>query len=275
MLYSIKKNKRKIIWIASVFFFVNSWAQTKKQEGVFWRLSAGFSVGQGIPCQQYGSASTQNIPISRLNGTDTNQISGYAQKGFHYSFWLSYQITKRWGVLAALYGGINELDINALNERYTAYFPPGKSSIYTDQDYRMEEFVIGPQYTLPVSKHLDFNFKACGGYVLNGYVPRMIYYGPKDTAIYAFTTGKGWCYNVGLGIKYKLEPMELIGIAFHFNIGYSGGLVSYPYYVVVRTDNITPQYIYAKKTMSMGVFQMSVGASIDFIRFKRKPQTTP
>lgn len=258
----------KILLFVSVMLFTKIFfAQTYDNDDK--KFAFGFNIGKGKPMRDYGDVTMSQLPMSKFTGQDTTKISGYAQLGFHYDFYATYKLKRHFTIVFALYGDMNNYDLTVLNSQYAAFFPPNKVSVYTHREYHVMQYLIGPKFNLPVSKFCSVEFKALAGLTTNSYPPSLIYFGVKDTVISAYSSGKGFGYNFGVGLKYNLDMDGILGIGFHLNLNYAGSTLIYPSYVVVNsTSSVVPVYNFPKR-MELGILQLTVGMSFELFPPKK------
>lgn len=264
-------NYKLKIYLRAVFVFIiyNSSFIThhcvaQKNDKDNKRITFGFSFGKGNPVRDYGNTSPSKLPMSLLTGQDTNRISGYAQLGFHFNVFATYKLARYVHVMLALNGDINSFDDNTLNAQYTPYFPPNQVAVFTQADYTIMQYLIGPKVSLPISKTCSIEFKALAGLTTSNYPPALIYFGVKDTVIYTLGHGKGFGYNLGVGLKYYLDiEDEPLGLGFHVNLSYAGSDIIYPNYTISPSNSTTVYTYYVPKHMALGILQLAVGVSLE------------
>lgn len=159
--------------------------------------------------------------------------------------------------------------LSVLNEQYSKYFPPNTTLVYTAVDYYIMQYLIGPQYNLPISKNCSIEFKALAGLTTNNRRPAITYFG-NDTLTYYYANGKGFGYKLGLGLKYILNIAEAADIGFHVNLNYAGSTITYPNYNVVINTPFTVNTYNVQKKMELGILQLSVGVSLGLFPQKDK-----
>ncbi|MHB8259667.1 MAG: hypothetical protein ACYDCN_02120 [Bacteroidia bacterium] len=255
--------KRVILLLISVIQLANV-LMAQKYDNDEMKFAFGFNIGKGQPMRDYGNITQAKLPMSRITGQDTNKISGYAQLGFHYNFYVTYKLMRHLNIMLALNGDINSYDLNALSLQYNSLFPPNITSVYTPTEYRIMQYLIGPKYNLPVSKNVSVEFKALVGITTNNYPPSLTFNRVKDTVIYYYSAGKGFGYNLGVGIKYNLETGGNFGVGFHLNLSYAGSEIKYPNYSVTTLTPFATSTYDVPKSMALGILQLTVGVSFEF-----------
>jgi hypothetical protein len=261
------------------------------------KFSFGVNIGQGIPMGDYAKHDSTQLPLSHYttrknstypkgyNANDTNQLNGFAKTGFSFNVYGQYMIVGPIGIKLMVGGTMNSYDIATYNSIYTKIWnesSPGASSYtYTwtaGKSYYIGQYMLGPCLKLPVSGKLRIEGQILAGlvtgsyptltgdYSYSGHIPGL---SESGTQTYTISSGSVFGYNINAGIEYML--IKIIGI--HLNVGYTGSSFSYPTYNIVNTQTqtlggytifstLTQNYNVAK-TMSMGLLQITTGASID------------
>lgn len=229
------------------------------------RFSFGFNLGNAYPLGEFAGISAAKLPMSRGGTGDTNRMSGYARKGFHYDINASCRITGNLNIVVSLAGNQNSFDLNSLNSQYNAPFPPNTVSEYTSQQYYMWQLLMGPEMNFPVSDAFSVQLRALAG-ITGMFSPDITYSGVLDTITYAYPKGSGFGYSISGGIKYSVSGDGALGVAFHLNVGYYGAFIRYPSYsTLVSSAAGANGYIYkVPKYMNVGLIEIGVGISLEF-----------
>jgi hypothetical protein len=234
------------------------------------KFSFGFNNGIGIPIGEFRKTDETKFPLSKFNGGDSNHLGGYAQSGFHYEFYAAYKIIPRLSILVSASGNDIGYDINTLDSQYILYVPPNSSIVTSGDSYYIIQYLIGPDFTIPLGKNFSIEIKALAGLTTTNY-PALTYVGLTETEIFAFQGGNGFGYSAGTSLKF-VTANGYIGV--HLNINYVGSTINYSSYAEAfytpsspnpaLSNNYLGSAIYnEQKSLMVSLIQVSLGVSVE------------
>ncbi|NNM94260.1 MAG: hypothetical protein HKL88_02210 [Bacteroidia bacterium] len=248
----------------------------------------GFNLGKNAPLAGYGSTSQSHLPLGGISKSDTNSLSGYAgtQSSFHYDIYAGYRIFPHLGLMVACNEDFNRFDIQTVNSQYRSLLSTEQVNAMSGDNFNITQFLAGPYLCFPLSVsgsnaddgkshsfHLNpvrtntsLEIRVLVGLTTANY-PAIYYSGISETTLYSFGEGRGFGYFGSAGIKYEIVD----GIAIHLDVNYEGSSVTYPNYSVLNyyNPNTMPPYTYTPntyntpKTMTIGLFQATLGFSLE------------
>jgi hypothetical protein len=206
-----------------------------------YTMSAQFTIGidggLSIPSGDYGSSSAS---ASSSGGT----INGYAKLGSCFDGYVGFKFIPVIGVMAQYGMNNNSYDVGKLNSSGV--------TVTTSGGDRITEYLIGPYLSIKLAK-IKIEAKLLGGLVTNNY-PTLTFDNAAGSVKDAFQNGSGFGYCAGAKIKYMIAPIFGIGLG----IDYVGSDVSF-----TGVSNVNSQTFSNSYKMSVGVFQATLGLSID------------
>lgn len=259
-------------------------------QGLDKKFCFGLDIGYSSPSGDFSSTNQTKQPIVLYPSTDTTHIAGYAKGGMHFNAYATYMFGPHVGAMLSIGGSLNKYDVSTLNsEIYAISIANGPGwevipSFTTNKEYFIGQYLIGPYIQIPLTNKLNLEFKGLFGLTSSNY-PTLSYsssfiistYGQIETwaTSNSYKTSLSFGYNIGAGLKYMIT--DVLGL--HFNLCYGGAAASYSSYTETGTTAIsavtygsstipgsTSQINVTHKTpttMSIGLIEVTVGASID------------
>jgi hypothetical protein len=151
------------------------------------------------------------VPVGNFAESDLNNSeSGYAQKGYNFSFEMSFYFNDFFGVGANLRFSSCNFNSKFFNDKLKERFKNDVDTInLTSSNYHLQNFLFGPYFKLDIGEYVAIYGKTFIG-VMSTYRPnQIIVYRPYGEAmITKETLGKytgSFAYNFGAGALFKLN----------------------------------------------------------------------
>lgn len=206
------------------------------------QFTFGIDGGLSIPSGNYGSTAAST---STSGGT----INGYAKIGTCFDAYAGFKFIPLLGLMAQYGMNDNSYDVAKLNSSNTTFSATGGDKI--------NEYLIGPFLSIKLA-NIKIEAKLLGGLVSSSYpgLTSTSNYGNVTTSVYnSFSTGNSFGYCAGAKIKFMAAKILGIGLG----VDYVGSNESFTGVSSANSQTITNSY-----KMSVGVFQTTLGVSLDF-----------
>jgi len=205
------------------------------------QFTAGIDGGLSIPSNNYGSSSGS---VSSSGGT----VSGYAKIGTCFDGYVGFKFIPIIGVMAQYGMNNNSYDASKLNSNSV--------TVTTSGGDKITEYLIGPYLSIKLA-NIKIEAKLLGGLVSSNY-PTLtentnggnVY----SSVVNSFSTGNAFGYCAGVKIKFMAAKILGIGLG----VDYVGSDESF-----TGVSNVNSQTVSNSYKMSVGVFQATLGLSID------------
>jgi hypothetical protein len=234
------------------------------------KISFGYNYGTCITKGDFGANNTTKLPMSRLTKNDTTKLNGYAQTGFHYDVYVTYEFIPHLSAMLAVYGDQCNFDINTLNGQFGRLngYTSSTYDVVTGDNYYVVQYLVGPYVNPRILGSLHFEVKLLVGLTTDNYPGISYIFSPNlptaNYTNYTYPKGYGFGYNFGGGFNYG-AVIGPIGLGAHLNIDYEGATVSYSYYNVTHysPNSIAFQTLNNSKTMGINLIQITLGLSVE------------
>jgi hypothetical protein len=205
------------------------------------QLTIGVDGGLSIPSSDYGSS---NASASSSGGN----ISGYAKIGTCFDGYIGFKFIPIIGVMVQYGVNNNSYDVGKLNS--------SNVTVITSGGDKITEYLIGPYLSIKLA-NIKIEAKLLGGLVSSNYptlTENADYSGISSSVINSFSTGNAFGYCAGAKIKFMVAPIVGVGLGIDYvasDIDFTG------------VSNANSQTVSNSYKMSVGVFQATLGLSID------------
>jgi hypothetical protein len=211
------------------------------------------SIGTSIP---YGDFASTNVKNSfwDFRSIDSTHLQGFAQTGFHFNITATYMFNNNVGMIILLGNSTNSFDINTFSTSIGG-FPASNLS----GNYSTSEYLIGPCFSFPLAKKLNFKFNILIGLVNSNYPSINIALNDTTTYERDINGGSGFAYNLMGSFVYSItNSIGIIG-----SLSYMGSTILYPNWT--ETVTYTGYYPYSIShstdvlNMKMGILKPTIG----------------
>lgn len=205
------------------------------------QLTIGVDGGLSIPSGDHGSSS---VSTSSNGGT----INGYAKIGTCYDGYVGFKFIPIIGIMAQYGMNLNSYDAGKLNSSSVTVTSSGGDKI--------TEYLIWPYLSIKAA-NIKIEVKLLGGLVSSSYpgiTQNTNFDGVSSTVYNSFSTGNAFGYCAGAKIKFMVAPIIGVGLG----VDYVGSDESF-----TGVSNANSQTVSNSYKMSVGVFQATLGLSID------------
>ncbi len=205
------------------------------------QFTFGIDGGLSIPSSNYGSSSAS---ASSSGGT----INGYAKLGTCFDGYIGFKFIPVIGVMAQYGMNNNSYDVAKLNSSTVTFTTSGGD--------RINEYLIGPYLSIKLA-NIKLEAKLLGGLVSSSYpslTENTNYGNVTSSVVNSFSTGNAFGYCAGVKIKFMAAKILGIGLG----VDYVGSDESF-----TGVSNVNSQTFSNSYKMSVGVFQATLGLSID------------
>jgi hypothetical protein len=206
------------------------------------QFTIGIDGGLSLPSSDYGSS---NASVSASGGN----VSGYAKVGSCFDGYVGFKFIPIIGVMAQYGMNNNSYDVGKLSSSSVTVTASGGDKI--------TEYLIGPYLSVKLA-NIKIEAKLLGGLVSTNYptlTQNTNFDNVYSSVVNSFSTGNAFGYCVGAKIKFMVAPIFGIGLG----VDYVGSDVDF-----TGVSNANSQTISNSYKMSVGVFQATIGASLDF-----------
>lgn len=208
------------------------------------QFTFGVDGGLSIPSSNYGSS---NATVSSSGGT----INGYAKIGSCFDGYVGFKFIPIIGVMAQYGVNNNAYDVAKLNNS------GGTSTVSVSGGDKIASYLIGPYLSIKLA-NIKLEAKLLGGIVSSNYptiTENTNGAGTYNSVVNSFNTGNDFGYCAGVKIKFMVAKIVGIGIG----VDYLGTDASFTGVSTTNSQTIDNSY-----KMSVGIFQATLGASLDF-----------
>lgn|GEM_PF-2815640 len=209
------------------------------------QFTFGVDGGLSIPSSNYGSSA----------GTTYNSggtVSGYAKIGSCYDAFVGFKFIPIIGVMAQYGVNNNAYDVGKFNSS-------GSSTVTVSGGDKIASYLIGPYLSIKLA-NIKLEAKLLGGIVSSNYptiTESSTANGTYNSVVNSFSTGNNFGFCAGAKIKFMVARIVGIGLGVDY-------LASDASFKGVSNTNYNSQTVENNYKMSVGIFQATLGASLDF-----------
>lgn len=204
------------------------------------QFTFGIDGGLSIPSGNYGSTSAS---IYSSGGN----INGYAKIGTCYDAFAGFKFLPLLGVMAQYGVNNNAYDVAKLNNSSSTFTVNGGDKIAS--------YLIGPYLSIKLA-NIKLEAKLLGGIVSSNYptiTESTTFNGVSSSVVSSFSKGTNFGYCAGAKVKFMVTRIVGIGVG----VDYLASDASFK--GVSDPGSISNNY-----KMPVGIFQATLGASLDF-----------
>ena len=189
--------KRLIIAVFIIFVSVSMYAQKTSPS----HLVLSVNGGAAIPTGNFGK------------GDYADEKSGFSKTGVHVNISAVYYLNKNFGI--GILGGYSQFGFKgaqSLADGYKEDSGTDSTTLFRKGNNRNLSILIGPYYTIPVSKKISVDLRVLGGYINTHLAGFEIHYEDYTDNIMTQkeASGGAFGFQAGAGITYHIT--ERIGI---------------------------------------------------------------
>lgn len=210
------------------------------------QFTFGVDGGLSVPSSNYGSTSAS---VSSYNSGGS--INGYAKVGSCYDAYAGFKFIPLIGVMAQYGVNNNAYDVAKLNS--------SGSSFTTSGGDKIASYLIGPYFSIKLA-NIKLEAKLLGGIVSSSYptiTGSTTFNGVSYSVVNSFSNGSNFGYCAGAKIKFMVAKIVGIGVGVDY-------LASDASFKGVSSTTYNSQTLDNNYKMSVGIFQATLGASLDF-----------
>jgi hypothetical protein len=202
------------------------------------QFTLGIDGGLSIPSSDYGSTS---VSATSSGGS----INGFAKIGSCFDGYVGFKFIPIIGVMAQYGMNNNSYDVAKLNS--------SSVTVTTSGGDKINEYLIGPYLSVKLA-NIKLEAKLLGGLVSSNYPSITESSNIGGTVVNSFSTGNAFGYCAGVKIKFMAAKVLGIGLG----VDYVGSDESF-----TGVSNVNSQTVSNGYKMSVGVFQATLGLSVD------------
>ncbi len=210
------------------------------------QFTFGIDGGLSIPSSNYGASASTTY---NSGGT----VSGYAKIGSCYDAFAGFKFLPLIGVMAQYGVNNNSYDVGKFNTS------GGTSTVSVSGGDKIASYLVGPYLSIKLA-NIKLEAKLLGGIVSSNYptiTENSTTNGTYNSVVNSFKTGNNFGYCAGAKIKFMVAGILGIGVGVDY-------LASDATFKGVTNTSYNSQTVDNNYKMSVGIFQATLGASLDF-----------
>jgi hypothetical protein len=208
------------------------------------QFTFGIDGGLSVPGRGYGSSSDASF-----SNPSSGTINGYAKIGTCYDAYAGFKFIPILGIMAQYGVNFNSYDVGKLNN--------SSETVTTSGGQEISSYLVGPYLSFGAAG-IKLEVKLLGGIVSSSYptiTESSTFNGTYNLVVNSFQTGDNFGYCAGAKVKFMAAKIIGIGIGVDYlasDATFKGSSTGY-------NTNVSQNY-----NMSVGVFQATLGLSLDF-----------